>query len=128
MQKPPYAFVAPSQTSLASTMASKTFGAVPCLTLLLLLAQSSASVSTLSSPSSFHHEHKPPHQPKTTYIVHTDHLTKLSHFATLGHWYASMVSSLSTTADSSRVFYVLDNLARVARPIHMRMNQDIINT
>ncbi|RCV13711.1 hypothetical protein SETIT_2G367500v2 [Setaria italica] len=67
----------------------------------------SASVSKPSSPSSFHHEHKP-HQPKTAYIVHTDHLTKPFHFATLGHWYTSMVSSLSTAANSSRVFYVYD--------------------
>uniref|UniRef100_A0A341LI10 Peptidase S8/S53 domain-containing protein n=1 Tax=Setaria italica TaxID=4555 RepID=A0A341LI10_SETIT len=46
--------------------------------------------------------------PKTAYIVHTDHLTKPFHFATLGHWYTSMVSSLSTAANSSRVFYVYD--------------------
>ncbi|CAM0145381.1 unnamed protein product [Urochloa decumbens] len=78
-----------------------------CLSLLLLLAQASASVSTPSSPSSGHHEHKP-RQPYNAYIVHTDNLTKPSHFATLGHWYTSMVTSLSPATDSSRVLYVYD--------------------
>ncbi|KAL6856178.1 hypothetical protein ACP4OV_018980 [Aristida adscensionis] len=42
------------------------------------------------------------------YIVHTDHLLKPPHFATLDHWYNSMVASLSSETNSARVFYVYD--------------------
>ncbi|PUZ72654.1 hypothetical protein GQ55_2G411700 [Panicum hallii var. hallii] len=49
-----------------------------------------------------------PRQPRSAYIVHTDHLTKPSHFATHGHWYTSMVASLSPATNSSRVFFVYD--------------------
>ncbi|CAN6205877.1 unnamed protein product [Urochloa humidicola] len=91
-------------------MASMLSSRLRCLSFLLLLAHTSISaiVPTPNIPGSGHHEHKP-RQPYNTYIVHTDdHLTKPSHFATLGHWYTSMVASLSPEANSSRVFYVYD--------------------
>ncbi|WVZ66484.1 hypothetical protein U9M48_015694 [Paspalum notatum var. saurae] len=70
-----------------------------CLSLLLLLAQASASVPT--TPSS-------PSRASNTYIVHTDHLAKPSHFSALDRWYTSMVASLSPATDVSRVSYVYD--------------------
>ena len=88
-------------------MASIPASPLCCLSLLLLLAQASATVRPPSSPSSGHHGRKP-RQPCNAYIVHTDHLSKPSHFATHGHWYTSMVASLSPATNSSRVFYVYD--------------------
>ncbi|CAN6168574.1 unnamed protein product [Urochloa humidicola] len=90
-------------------MRSVSSSTLRCLSFLLLLAHTSvsASVSTPSSPSNAHHDDKP-RQPHNAYIVHTDHLTKPSQFATLEHWYTSMVSSLSPAANSSRIFYVYD--------------------
>ncbi|KAJ1291587.1 hypothetical protein BS78_02G327000 [Paspalum vaginatum] len=88
-------------------MAPMSASPLRCLSLLLLLAQASASVPTPSSPSgAYDDENKP--RPSNTYIVHTDHLAKPSHFSALDRWYTSMVASLSPATDISRVSYVYD--------------------
>ncbi|OEL12895.1 Subtilisin-like protease SBT1.8 [Dichanthelium oligosanthes] len=80
------------------------------LPLLLLLPQLSHS-APIPQPKNLAHQ-KP--QPWNTYIVHANHLAKPPHFATLGHWYTSMVDSHSpraaVTVDSSRILYTYDTV------------------
>ncbi|OEL34387.1 Subtilisin-like protease SBT1.6 [Dichanthelium oligosanthes] len=93
-------------------MASMTLTPLHCLTFWLLFAQLAGSVAIPppSGPSTGQHKHEP--RPSNAYIVYTDHVAKPSHFATLEHWYTSMVASLSpATANSTRVFYVYDTVA-----------------
>ncbi|KAL6856170.1 hypothetical protein ACP4OV_018972 [Aristida adscensionis] len=50
-------------------------------------------------------------QPSNTYIVHANHLSKPPHFATLDHWYHSMVAAHSApraATDTARILYTYD--------------------
>uniref|UniRef100_A0A0D9X0R8 Subtilisin-like protease n=1 Tax=Leersia perrieri TaxID=77586 RepID=A0A0D9X0R8_9ORYZ len=87
-----------------------------CLALLFLLAQLTDSVFTPKPKNSIEH-HKP--QPSSnTYIVHVNHLLKPSRFATLDHWYKSMVATHSpsplatnaTASESGRILYTYDTV------------------
>ncbi|KAF8664245.1 hypothetical protein HU200_054787 [Digitaria exilis] len=52
-------------------------------------------------------------QPSSIYIVHANHLAKPSHFATLGHWYTSIVATQSPrpVADHfTRILYTYDTV------------------
>ncbi|KAL6657692.1 hypothetical protein ACP70R_005472 [Stipagrostis hirtigluma subsp. patula] len=102
----PLSIPSQAKTSSASTMASMTPSPLHCVAVLLLLARLTHSVAIVPPSSGRHHEHEP--EIPNAYIVHTDHLSKPSHFATLEHWYTSMVASLSPATNSSRVFYVYD--------------------
>ncbi|KAL6855998.1 hypothetical protein ACP4OV_018800 [Aristida adscensionis] len=54
---------------------------------------------------------KPKLQPLNTYIVHANHLSKPPHFATLDHWYHSMVAAHSTpraATAAARILYTYD--------------------
>lgn len=78
-----------------STMASTTSKPLQCLALFLLLAQLAHS-AFIPKPKN-RTEHKPD-QLSNTYIVHANHLLKPSRFATLEHWYISMVATHSPRA------------------------------
>ncbi|KAJ1294243.1 hypothetical protein BS78_01G131000 [Paspalum vaginatum] len=79
-----------------------------CLTFWLLLAQlaRSAPIPPPSGPSRGTNEPQPSH----AYIVFTDHVAKPPHFATLEHWYTSMVASPSPAAHSAGIFHVYDTV------------------
>ncbi|RLN35424.1 subtilisin-like protease SBT1.7 [Panicum miliaceum] len=80
-----------------------------CLALLPLLSQLAHS-ALIPKPKNLT-DHK--HRASNTYIVHADHLAKPPHFATLGHWYTSMVathSPRSVADDSSRVLHTYDTV------------------
>jgi subtilisin family serine protease len=50
-------------------------------------------------------------QPWSTYIVHANHLAKPPHFATLEHWYHSMVADNSPhPSNTSRILYTYDTV------------------
>uniref|UniRef100_A0A0D3GSS1 Subtilisin-like protease n=1 Tax=Oryza barthii TaxID=65489 RepID=A0A0D3GSS1_9ORYZ len=76
-------------------MASTTSKPLQCLALFLLLAQLAHS-AFIPKPKN-RTEHKPD-QLSNTYIVHVNHLLKPSRFATLEHWYISMVATHSPRA------------------------------
>nr|CAB3458369.1 unnamed protein product [Digitaria exilis] len=81
------------------------------LPLLLLLPQLSDPSAIPEPKQNLTLNMKP--EPSSTYIVHVHHLAKPSHFATLGHWYTSMVATHSPrpVADhSSRILYTYDTV------------------
>ncbi|CAL5083577.1 unnamed protein product [Urochloa decumbens] len=90
-----------------NTMASAIRYPLLCLALLPLLSQLSHS-APIPQPKNL------TDQPSSTYIVHADHLTKPSHFATHGNWYTSMVATHSPRPEaadhSSRILYTYDTV------------------
>ncbi|KAF8664571.1 hypothetical protein HU200_054754 [Digitaria exilis] len=79
------------------------------LALFLFLVQ--LTYPALASKIKNHAALKP--QPSRTHIVHVNHLAKPLHFATLEHWYTSMVATHSPrpVADhSSRILYTYDTV------------------
>nr|CAB3454708.1 unnamed protein product [Digitaria exilis] len=81
------------------------------LPLLLLLPQLSHPGATPEPKQNLTLNMKP--EPSSTYIVHVHHLAKPSHFATLGHWYTSMVATHSPrpVADhSTRILFTYDTV------------------
>ncbi|KAF8664528.1 hypothetical protein HU200_054708 [Digitaria exilis] len=81
------------------------------LPLLLLLPQLSHPGATPEPKQNLTLNMKP--EPSSTYIVHVHHLAKPSHFATLGHWYTSMVathSPLPVADHSTRILYTYDTV------------------
>ncbi|KAF0902544.1 hypothetical protein E2562_018046 [Oryza meyeriana var. granulata] len=94
-------------------MASTTSKPLQYLALFLLLAQltHSAFIPKLKNRT----EHKP--QLSNTYIVHANHLLKPFRFATLEHWYISMVATHSpratngtAAAAAGRILYTYDTV------------------
>ncbi|KAJ1291586.1 hypothetical protein BS78_02G326900 [Paspalum vaginatum] len=78
------------------------------LALFLLLAQLTGPA--LASKIKSHVAIKP--QPSSTYIVHANHLEKPLHFATLEHWYHSLVAAHSPPhpTNTSRILYTYDTV------------------
>ncbi|WVZ66481.1 hypothetical protein U9M48_015691 [Paspalum notatum var. saurae] len=78
------------------------------LALFLLLVQ--LGDAALAPKVKIHAELKP--QPSSTYIVHANHLAKPPHFASLEHWYRSMVTTHTTSStpatSSGRILYIYD--------------------
>ncbi|KAL6657760.1 hypothetical protein ACP70R_005540 [Stipagrostis hirtigluma subsp. patula] len=89
-------------------MASMTSLPLQYLLLFLLLAQ---LIDSAVIPRSKNNVQQKP-QPWNTYIVHANHLARPSHFATLEHWYTSMVATNSPGAatNTSRILYTYDTV------------------
>ncbi|XP_062188585.1 subtilisin-like protease SBT1.8 [Phragmites australis] len=80
------------------------------LTMFLLLAQLTESALIPKIKNHPEPEIKP--QPSNTYIVHANHLAKPAHFATLEHWYHSMVATHSPRPANTggRILYTYDTV------------------
>ncbi|OEL22744.1 Subtilisin-like protease SBT1.8 [Dichanthelium oligosanthes] len=88
-------------------MASITTKLLRHLALFLFLVQ--LADPALASKIKNHAAVKP--QPSSTYIVHANHLAKPPHFATLDHWYHSVVSAHSPhPTNTSRILYTYDTV------------------